>query len=321
MIHINELTKKGTVSTLIPIIDFHPFITGDISAKELIANNIIRTLRETGCFYLENHGVSPAIISQAFDQSKRFFALPLEEKKQSAYLMESAHKGYDLRNLYESFHFGQEINQYEENSVNNPFEKPNKWPLSQPELREVMLQFFDACHESMLKLIEALAIALQLPESYFRELHCQKNHGTSFHKYCAASEIPESEAGHLKEHTDPTTFTYIFQDEVGGLEIKTLTGEWIAAPHIPDTVLVLAGEILQRWTNDQVCAPRHQVVISPQSRCIKSRYSLAFFAAPDNDAEIICPESCLEANKAAKYPPILTSEFYTQRYSNGGSAY
>lgn len=317
-----ELEPKAVVSIPIPLIDFHQFLVGDTVAKKAIADQIASAFRETGCFYLKNHGIRANLIAQTFAQAKCFFALPLEDKKQVA-LTEKCHRGYIPMGmssiLSEQFYFGREMNPEELDALDHPFHQSNQWLQSQPEFREVMLQFFTACHASTLKVLEALAIALKLPESYFAELHSEQNHAMGLHHYPAASQIPQAKNIRLGEHTDGNTITYVFQHEVEGLEICTKAGERAPVPLIPDTVVVMAGEILQRWTNDKVYATKHQVAIPVASQRIQPRYSFAFFASPNNDTEIACPESCLGANEAAKYPPILTSEFYIKRNNRNKS--
>ncbi|NDJ23261.1 isopenicillin N synthase family oxygenase [Nostoc sp. B(2019)] len=322
MISINELSKESIVSTPIPVIDFHLFLVGDTVTKELIANQIASALQEMGCLYLKNHDISATLIAQTFAQAKRFFALPLEEKKQVA-LTEICHRGYIPMGkssiLSEQFYFGREMNPEELDKLNHPFHQPNQWLQSQPEFHKAMLQFFTACHASTLKVLEALAITLKLPQSYFAELHSEQNHAVGLHHYPGASQVPQAQNIRLGEHTDGNTITYVFQHEVEGLEICSKTGEKIPVPLIPNTVVVMAGEILQRWTNDKVYATKHQVAIPYASQHIQPRYSFAFFASPNNDAEIACPESCLGVNETAKYAPILTSEFYTQRNNKNKS--
>ncbi|MBE8986714.1 isopenicillin N synthase family dioxygenase [Nostoc sp. LEGE 12450] len=321
MLSINELSKEPIISTQIPVIDLHLFLVGDRVAKELIANQIASALQEMGCFYLKNHDINVTLITQAFTQAKYFFALPLEDKKQVA-LTEKCHRGYIPMGmssiLSEQFYFGREMKAEELDKLDHPFHQPNQWLQNQPEFREVMLQFFIACHASTLKVLEGLAIALKLPESYFTELHSEQNHAMGLHHYPDTSQLPQAQI-RLGEHTDGNTITYVFQHEVEGLEICTKAGERVPVPLIPDTVVVMAGEVLQRWTNDKVYATKHQVAIPSASQDIKPRYSFAFFASPNNDAEIACPDSCLETNETPKYPPILTSEFYIQRNNNNTS--
>lgn len=50
------------------------------------------------------------------------------------------------------------------------------------------------------------------------------------------------------EHTDWGSITLLFQDNVGGLEVQRRDGSWMEATPIPDTVLVNAGQFLERWS-------------------------------------------------------------------------
>lgn len=77
------------------------------------------------------------------------------------------------------------------------------------------------------------------------------------------------------KHSDYGTFTLLFQDDIGGLEVKCLGichftetlnallvqvfsgGEWIPATPIPETVLVNVGDLMQFWTADRYPATVH----------------------------------------------------------------
>lgn len=48
--------------------------------------------------------------------------------------------------------------------------------------------------------------------------------------------------------TDYGVLTILAQDEVGGLEVLTKDGHWIAAPPIPGSFIVNIGDMLEIWT-------------------------------------------------------------------------
>ncbi len=48
--------------------------------------------------------------------------------------------------------------------------------------------------------------------------------------------------------TDYGVLTILGQDDVGGLEVLTKDGQWIAAPPIPGTFVVNIGDMLETWT-------------------------------------------------------------------------
>ncbi|MEI1373380.1 MAG: 2OG-Fe(II) oxygenase family protein [Nostoc sp.] len=114
------------------------------------------------------------------------------------------------------------------------------------------------------------------------------------------------------EHSDYGSITLLFQDDVGGLEVQTASGEWIAAPTIPDTVIVNTGDLIQRWTNHVFCSTKHRVMIPSDNRVNQSRYSVAFFCHPNDHTEIACLESC-QKEQSPIYPPILAREYLLSR--------
>ena len=64
----------------IPVIDFGPFLTGDLKDRRMVAEAIGMACRNIGFFYLANHGISDALVARTFAESKRFFELPMEAK-------------------------------------------------------------------------------------------------------------------------------------------------------------------------------------------------------------------------------------------------
>ena len=66
--------------TQIPLIDFGPFLNGTTVDQQRVADEIGDACRNVGFFYLINHGVSQSLLDRVFAQSKRFFAMPVEEK-------------------------------------------------------------------------------------------------------------------------------------------------------------------------------------------------------------------------------------------------
>ena len=111
----------------------------------------------------------------------------------------------------------------------------------------------------------------------------------------------------------------MFQDDFGGLEVQTTSSpspaksrEWIAAPTIPNTVIVNTGDLMQRWTNHVFCSTKHRVIIPNDRRVIQSRYSIAFFCHPNDDTTITCLESC-KKERSPIYPPVLAGEYLLSR--------
>jgi isopenicillin N synthase-like dioxygenase len=315
------------VSTQIPIIDFAPFLNGNAADKQAVASQIDRACREIGFLYLKNHGVSKSLLEQVFAQAKQFFALPLETKQQIAW--DETNRGYDTLegqsfdptkpgDLKESFLYGREVSVDELSAVNDspyaPIEcQPNKWLPDQPEFRTTLLQFLDACHEATFRVLEAFAIALQVPENFFTELHTKQNYTIRLLRYPPLTQAPKAGQPRLGEHSDWGSITLLFQNQVEGLEVCTAQGEWIIAPVIPDTVLVNTGDLMEQWTNDRFRSTKHRVKIPTDYTTAKERYSIAAFAVPNYDANIVCLDSCQSEQEPAKYAPVLSGEYIMQK--------
>ncbi|XP_076762734.1 uncharacterized protein LOC143430380 isoform X2 [Xylocopa sonorina] len=77
----------------------------------------------------------------------------------------------------------------------------------------------------------------------------------------------------------------LLTDCEGGLEIQTPYGErWGRVGHLPGAILVKTGDILANWTNNQLPALKHRVVVP--EHCGRGRHSIAFFVHPDANTVI-----------------------------------
>lgn len=82
-------------------------------------------------------------------------------------------------------------------------------------------------------------------------------------------------------HTDSGLLTLLHQDPTGGLEVKNSAGEWIAAPYIPDSLVVNIGDLMAQMSGGRFVATEHRVRSSG-----RERYSVPFFCEPGVDAMV-----------------------------------
>lgn len=295
----------------IPLIDLSKFqISNQVSQKTLV-KQIYQAGHEIGFMYLENSGISTDLLEQVFCLSKSFFDSPLAVKQQLAWRDEFRNTGY----------VGLER---ERLNPNQPGDLKEAFNLGNQELinrslsslslakNSVILAFYHACTELANTVLQALALALELPEDFFTTRHNQQNHTLRLLHYPPLQTFPKPGQVRAGEHSDYGSLTLLFQDRVGGLEVQTTSGEWIAAPWIPGTVVVNTGDLMQRWTNHIFCSTKHRVMIPNDERVKQSRYSVAFFCHPNDDTEIACLESC-QKQQSPIYPPILAGEYLVSR--------
>jgi len=81
-----EEVPKENATPHFPIIDFTPF-TQNLSSDSRLkaAQELVKACHEVGFVYITNHGISPALLAEAFSWSKRFFELDVEKRSQAAH--------------------------------------------------------------------------------------------------------------------------------------------------------------------------------------------------------------------------------------------
>ena len=220
----------------IPLIDFAPFREGDTATRKKIASAMYRACHEIGFMYLEHPGIDSNLIAKTFECSQQFFNLPLSEKNKVAWSNELNNRGY-VGMERERLNHSKPGDLKEAYNIGKEFSSCNLW-LEENEFRQTMLDFFFACNETAISVCEAMAIALNLSEAFFVNNHSQQDNTLRLLHYPPLNRT--SEPGQLRagEHSDYGSFTLLFQDAVGGLEVRNASGKWIEAPFIPETIIV-----------------------------------------------------------------------------------
>ncbi|MEH1890662.1 MAG: 2OG-Fe(II) oxygenase family protein [Nostoc sp.] len=286
----------------IPIIDLTAFTNGDTITRQTVIKQIYQAGHEIGFIYLQNSGISKDLIKQVFTHSKYFFNLPLEVKQKQAWSDEFSNTGY----------VGLERERLDPNKPGDLKEAFNVNKQAAIDIDASIVAFYDSCTELANTVLQTFGLALELPEDFLIIRHNQQNHTLRLLHYPPLQTPPKPGQVRAGEHSDYGSITLLFQDDIGGLEVQTASGEWIAAPTIPDTVIVNTGDLIQRWTNHVFCSTKHRVMIPSDNRMKQSRYSIAFFCHPNDHTEIACFESC-QKEQSPIYPPILAREYLLSR--------
>jgi isopenicillin N synthase-like dioxygenase len=84
------------LSGRIAIVDFQPWVDQESREARLkIAKELVEASHDTGFVYIRNHGISEALLEEAFSWNKKFFALDDSKKAQAAHPPGSdAFRGY-----------------------------------------------------------------------------------------------------------------------------------------------------------------------------------------------------------------------------------
>lgn len=303
----------------VPVIDFAPFLHAGAEGKAKVAASIRAACEDTGFFYLRGHGIPQSQLDGIFDEARRFFSLPLEDRMKVK-LSPQQNRGYqplgsrfygdqaDAPDLNESFKYQHELPGDDPDIVDGGrVHAPNRWPDHLPGWREALLAYYDQMERLTDALLRAFALALDLEEQYFLGLYKKPLTQVNLLHYPPHPSVTPGQQFGLRPHSDTTAFTILLQGEVGGLQVQR-QGEWIEAPPLKGAFVINIGDMMARWTNDRFASTPHRVI----NRSGRERYSVPFFAIPDFDAVVACLPSCMGPGRPQKYPPLRVGDFMRQ---------
>jgi isopenicillin N synthase-like dioxygenase len=267
-------------------------------------------LGESGFMYVRGHGIDPAMIERAFAVSRRFFALPEERKRALLYGSVEANFGFQGIEA-ESLDPRSKPDLKEAFTMRNArawAAQADRWPDA--EFRDMALAFYDTCFAAATRILGILAATLNVPPDFFAERHLGENVTLRFLHYPANLPARAEDQLGAGAHTDYGSITLLFQDDVGGLEVRGADGTWRLAPPLEDAIVINTGDLMERWTNGRFRSTVHRV---RPVRGDRDRYSIAFFVDPDSAVEVACIPGCLAPGATPRYPPITAGEHIRQK--------
>ncbi|MBB5685716.1 isopenicillin N synthase family dioxygenase [Sphingobium boeckii] len=306
--------EQGLKAEVIPLIDLSDF--NDATARIAISANIRAACLSVGFFLIKGHGVPKEICDAAAAASRRYFALPEEERIKDL-IDPRFRRGFmpssdGQREVLESFELSLDLPLDDPDVMAGHFlHGPNRWPADKPWLHEAVEPYRQAVLALGERLERLFALSLDLDENYFVEL-CRK---PTFHLRLMHNmpQTEEEKKDHMAvgEHTDFGMLTILMQDPNGGLEVQTRDGEWVKAPYVEDTFVINVGDMLELWTNNLYVSTPHRVI----GLTGQDRYSIPAFFSPSFDTLVECIPSCLAPGEKPKFAPLQGGEYLTQRLS------
>ena len=310
----------------IPVIDVSALNSGDPQAIDNLAREFYRVYSTIGFSYIINHEVPDALVQRVFAASERFHALPIAEKLELE--LNRNHRGYipintstDVNstlaevthpNQSESFMVMREDTQDSEPvRAGHYLAGANQWPQMDG-FREDVMGYNTAMSELALQLITVVFRSLDAdaqvleafdpPTTWLRLLFypSSQTDGQS-----SVEKLADKGVYGSAPHTDFGCLTLLAQDEIGGLQVQSSTGDWIDVPRISGSFVVNVGDMLHRWSNGILRSTPHRVI----NVSGKARYSCPFFFDPNVKTDIAPLDSCIKAGQQALFPSINFGEF------------
>ena len=291
-----------------------PLIDIAAGTRALHAAAIDHALRGPGFFAIRGHGVDIGAREAAFRAAHRFFALPDEIK---AHWHVDRHPGGLKRGFdpigWQALHVGQPHDLKESFYLGVEAIGPNQWPDE-----ALVPGFHVACHGYMRamdgvarRLMGLFELALGLRAGYFDDFMRHPTCTTRLLHY--PPQPADAAPGQIGcgAHTDWGALTLLAQDEAGGLQVQTLDEGWIDVPPDPDVLVVNAGDMMPRWTNDRWRSTPHRVINRASGR---DRWSIAYFFDLDAEASIEPLDVCVSSSNPPRYGPITAGQHLVEMY-------
>ncbi|MDM0011527.1 isopenicillin N synthase family oxygenase [Variovorax sp. J22P168] len=277
----------------LPVIDVSALVAGSPD-RELAAARIGAACRAHGFFYVTGHGVDAALVQRLEDLSRRFFAQDEATKMRWRMALGGrAWRGYfplageltsGRPDWKEGLYLGTELAaDHPRVRAGTPVHGPNLFPDIEG-LRETVLAYMDAVTRLGHRVMEGIALSLGLPAGYFAERYTA-DPLILFRLFNYPTQpVPEGMDVHwgVGEHTDYGLLTLLYQDTVGGLQVRTPQG-WIDAPPVPGSFVCNIGDMLDRMTGGRYKSTPHRVMRNTSGR---DRLSFPLFFDPDFEARV-----------------------------------
>jgi isopenicillin N synthase-like dioxygenase len=321
---LQKESRMGAMGSLNTSRDIRRIDLSDFEARKAeIADQLWDAAVDVGFFQLVNHGISSEAMAAAFANAERFFALPDSVKGQYP-LKKALNSGWESRaQVRPSTGTPDQKESYQITRPHMADLFPTEAEL--PGFKEAMLAFERQSWEVGMRVLSCFALKLGFDADFFARAHDQSKPSYQstlrlLHYYAIPPEAQDKlELWRAGAHTDFDCLTLLFQREgQGGLEVcpgKEMDAqEWTPVPPRGDVITCNIGDMLMRWSDDQLPSNFHRVKNPLPGEYMGPRYSIAFFAQANRDFVIESP--------AGKYPPITAGDYLNQRVAaNYAKAY
>lgn len=312
----------------VPVIDLKPWYDGTPEGRKKVVEAMRDACENVGFFFIRNHGVQASVVDDCFDASRRYFDLPIPEKKKIGM---GADYPYGYENQERLVRSESEEEKRKKappadsketfNVAIGPKDKSHpemptpRWPASPSDFKDKCTAHYRACEKVVDEMLKIAALALDLPENFFEDKTDRHVACLRTLNYPDTSERPPL-PGQLRAspHTDYGTFTLLCAGaNREGLQVMKKGGDWLDVNIPDDCFTVNVGDLLCRWTNDKWRSTRHRVVVK-DSKPAKRRQSVAYFHNLNPDALVRTLPSCVSTDRPDKYNDVRANDYLMMKH-------
>lgn len=306
----------------VPELSLMSFLNGTNTDKVRFVDNLFTGLKDYGFIVLEDHPVDHKLTAKAYNLIHEFFQLPEETKRKYVCKEGGGQRGYtafgvehaknsQYPDLKEFWHVGRDLIVNQDRLKYFP---ENIWPTEVKEFKETFLGLYNALDTTSVVIMDALGMALDVPQSYFRNMLEDGNSIMRPIHYPPLDARAPKNSVRAAAHEDINLITVMVGATSSGLELLDRDGKWLPVQMNEKQLVVDSGDMLSRLTNDVLPATTHRVV-NPDDAS-GNRYSMPFFVHPNPDTVLSCIPSCRGSGE--KYEPINSHEWLMIRLKEIG---
>jgi isopenicillin N synthase-like dioxygenase len=276
----------------VPVIDVAALLDPASALEHMatVAGEIDDACRSIGFFGIVGHGV-PGELQQRLEAAARvFFRRPESEKAEIAMATAgSAWRGWfpvggeltsGRPDRKEGIYFGTEHSADHPRVLDaTPLHGSNRFPADAVDLRGTVLEWLDAMRLVADAVMRGIAIGLGLAPDWF-ERHLTGDPTVLFRIF----HYPpgDDDGWGVGEHTDYGLLTLLAQDDLGGLQVRSLDGTWIDVEARREVIICNLGDMLERLTGGRYRSTPHRV----RNTTSAGRLSFPYFFDPSWDATV-----------------------------------
>ena len=307
----------------VPKLSLLQYQEGHEYQRTQFVQQLFNGIKDCGFVILADHPVSQSKIDQAYQQTRKFFALSSATKENYSGEHNGGQRGYTSLgkehakdhphpDLKEFWHVGRKLSPHHPYAHYYP---PNVWPQELPHFRSAMEQLYQAMDQTSQLLLSALGEALGAPKHYFAQMIEEGNSILRLIHYPPVPPQVHPQRVRAAAHGDINLITLLVGATDSGLQLLDREGQWNNVSGGCEEIIVNSGDMLSRITNEVIPSTIHRVINPDNSR--SQRYSMPYFVHPHPPAQLRCLDSC-EGRRGALYPPITSHEFLQQRLEEIG---
>ncbi|KAF8694310.1 hypothetical protein HU200_038451 [Digitaria exilis] len=313
---------------------------------DALSREVAAACRDWGFFVVLGHGIPDATVTRVAEASRAFFGQPAERKAAVRRTDDAPLIGYheaeytikDVRDWKEVYDVHPRCPPPGE-TLRGDLVLENKWPQDLPGFRQMANKPYYSLEDFFLRLKKCMSchaleeygkemeiLAFKLLGLLARSLSLRPDRLHGFFKdqttimrlnYYPPCPNPGLALGH-SAHRDGSAFTIIYQDDVGGFDIRRRTdGQWLRVKPIQGSFIVVIGEIIQVWSNGKYKSLEHRASLNAE----KERFSIPFFFNPASSTTIEPLPETVRNEDPPRYSSYNWGEYYGSRRKGSSTTY